>query len=334
MDLTHDLIDSIVDKTGPLSERRLEVMSAIQFCADMTIVNRSFNIDIAMSYPPAAMWVHRLLTETFGFVPAFRRTSNGYVIRLHGVKRAQQCGLLDSQCKPITRLPSDSYSATAFSGMLRGAFLGCGSLHADKDLTITFRCPNHPAAHALTEAAHALGVDKNDLLTDTNNTVTAENNAALTLLRRIGAGAIVSRRTLTHYATPHIRKDHLLVGANTTRTLSASERTRTEIQNAIDTLGAENIPTDLLHAAQLRLTHPQASLAELAHHAHTTKHTIAGRLRRLLTRKFVARESPASLVRGWSASILFPGWPLPGVAAWPPLVGARHYRDWYECRGW
>ena len=52
------------------------------------------------------------------------------------------------------------------------------------------------------------------------------------------------------------------------------------------------------------------------------------------TRKFVARESPASLVRGWSASILFPGWPLPGVAAWPPLVGARHYRDWYECRGW
>ena len=54
----------------------------------------------------------------------------------------------------------------------------------------------------------------------------------------------------------------------------------------------------------------------------------------LFTRKFVARESPASLVRGWSASILFPGWPLPGVAAWPPLVGARHYRDWYECRGW
>ena len=52
------------------------------------------------------------------------------------------------------------------------------------------------------------------------------------------------------------------------------------------------------------------------------------------TRKFVARESPASLVRGWSASILFPGWSLPGVAAWPPLVGARHYRDWYECRGW
>ncbi len=54
----------------------------------------------------------------------------------------------------------------------------------------------------------------------------------------------------------------------------------------------------------------------------------------VITRKFVARESPASLVRGWSASILFPGWPLPGVAAWPPLVGARHYRDWYECRGW
>ncbi len=54
----------------------------------------------------------------------------------------------------------------------------------------------------------------------------------------------------------------------------------------------------------------------------------------VFTRKFVARESPASLVRGWSASILFPGWPLPGVAAWPPLVGARHYRDWYECRGW
>ena len=286
MDLTHDIADNLTEKTSPLRDRRPEIVSLIRFCADMNITNKTLHIDINIGYKPTAIWVHRLLAEIYGFMPQLCAKNDTYTIRLQGVKRAQQCGLLDSQCKPTTGLPPELRTPTTAAAVLRGAFLACGTLHTQRgELTIEFCCPNQPTAHALATAARILGADAHACLIDQHNTLTIKNDAALTLLRRLGAHRTISGKNLTRYATPHIPKTHLLVGANKTRTQSAAQRTCTQIQHAINTLGPENIPTDLLHAAQLRLNHPHASLAQLAHLAQppTTKHAIAGKLRRLIT---------------------------------------------------
>ncbi len=74
------------------------------------------------------------------------------------------------------------------------------------------------------------------------------------------------------------------VNSNTHRAQAAAARTITRVRNALDQLG-DTVPTELAHAARLRLQHPQASLPQLGSLSDPpiSKDTISGRLRRLLT---------------------------------------------------
>jgi len=76
---------------------------------------------------------------------------------------------------------------------------------------------------------------------------------------------------------------HELITANTKRSRTAAGLTTAAVRDALDLLGAMTPPA-WAHSGRLRLAHPHASLRELAALAEppTTKHVIAGRLRRLL----------------------------------------------------
>jgi DNA-binding protein WhiA len=71
--------------------------------------------------------------------------------------------------------------------------------------------------------------------------------------------------------------------ANLRRSAQAAVAACARVERALEILG-EDIPDHLLYAGNLRLTHRDASLDELGHHADPplTKDAVAGRIRRLL----------------------------------------------------
>jgi DNA-binding protein WhiA len=71
--------------------------------------------------------------------------------------------------------------------------------------------------------------------------------------------------------------------ANLRRSAQAAVAACARVERALEVLGAD-IPDHLLYAGNLRLTHRDASLDELGHHADPplTKDAVAGRIRRLL----------------------------------------------------
>jgi DNA-binding protein WhiA len=71
--------------------------------------------------------------------------------------------------------------------------------------------------------------------------------------------------------------------ANLRRSAQAAVAACARVERALEIL-AEEIPDHLLYAGNLRLTHRDASLDELGHHADPplTKDAVAGRIRRLL----------------------------------------------------
>jgi DNA-binding protein WhiA len=84
--------------------------------------------------------------------------------------------------------------------------------------------------------------------------------------------------------------------SNTGRQVRAAAETCARVTRALNILG-DQIPARLAIAAQLRLTHPTVSLAELGQLAdpRLTKDAVAGRIRRLL---ILAGQHPAGQGRG------------------------------------
>lgn len=82
-----------------------------------------------------------------------------------------------------------------------------------------------------------------------------------------------------------------LIAANDERRKTAANRTVQEVAAALRTLG-DRASAEHRSVGTLRLTYPQASLAELgaAHKPPLTKDAYAGRLRRLLTAARKARS--------------------------------------------
>lgn len=86
--------------------------------------------------------------------------------------------------------------------------------------------------------------------------------------------------------------------ANRQRVATAAIFSAGNVQEAMQALGPD-APQHLREAGELRVTHPGESLAELAARAGCTKHTLAGRLRRLLLKAagLAAGETAAPAAR-------------------------------------
>lgn len=195
-------------------------------------------------------------------------------------------GLLDHAGRRRPGLPPGMTARAGLccaTGICRGAVLAAGTLrpHGDR-LRVLVGFPGVELAVAVAGAIRRLGTPAALRPTDDGGEQLRIPDGPA-LLQHLGATATLNawnQRTST--AAPR-GNPTVFARANADRTRTAATQANARITIALDRLG-DNVPTDLAHAAQLRLQHPTASLTELAalNDPPISKDAIAGRLRRLL----------------------------------------------------
>ena len=172
--------------------------------------------------------------------------------------------------------------------MWRGAFLATGAItDPGRSAALEVVCPTNEAAMALVGAANRLGIaSKAREVRGVHRVLIREDEAISRMLETIEA-----TRTLEAWRDMRQRREvrataNRLVNfddANLRRSAQAAVAACARVERAMEILG-EDIPDHLAYAGNLRLTHRDASLDELGHHADPpmTKDAVAGRIRRLL----------------------------------------------------
>ncbi len=183
---------------------------------------------------------------------------------------------------------------------LRAAFLACGSLAAPQaGYHLEFVPPSPEAGERITRLIRSEGVEARTMLRKGRPVIYLKGlDAIVVVLSAIGAHGAVLRLEDVRALKETKNRIHRLVNtetANVVRAASAAAAQRDAIAYLADAYGLRNLSPALREAAQLRLAHPEETLAELGRRASPPvgKATINGRivaLMRLVRRLREPRE--------------------------------------------
>ncbi len=189
---------------------------------------------------------------------------------------------------------------------LRAAFLACGSLAAPQaGYHLEFVAPAEAAAARIERLIRAEGVTARRMTRKSRIVVYLKGlDAIVTVLSAIGAHAAVLRLEDVRAMKETKNRIHRLVNteaANVVRAAGAAAVQRDAIAFLADAYGLRNLSPVLREAAQLRLAHPDETLAELGRRCAPPvgKATINGRIVALM--RLVRRVRSPQEPRGPSA---------------------------------
>ena len=295
-DVKEELARVEVSKT---SVRAAELAAVLRFAGGLHIISGRIAIEAELDSPTIARRVTRDLGELYGvrpdvsvISPSGIRRSNQYLVRVldGGETLARQTGLLDARRRPVRGLPNKltTGSRDDVAAVWRGAFLAHGSLtDPGRSAALEVTCPGNETAMALVGAAGRLGISaKAREVRGVHRVVIRDGEAISAMLALMGATDTVrnweelrQRREVRATANRLVNFDD----ANLRRSAQAAVAACARVERAMELLG-DDIPEHLRYAGQLRLSHRDASLDELGHHADPpmTKDAVAGRIRRLL----------------------------------------------------
>jgi len=185
---------------------------------------------------------------------------------------------------------------------LRAAFLCAGSVAAPQHgYHLEFVTADDARAHRIGGLLAAEGIEPRTMLRKGRRVVYLKGlDAIVTVLGAIGASGAVFHLEDVRAVKETKNRIHRLVNteaANVVRAASAAAAQREAIQYLADAYGLRNLSPALREAAQLRLSHPDETLAELGRRCNPPvgKATINGRLAslmRLVKRLRGGREEP------------------------------------------
>jgi hypothetical protein len=185
---------------------------------------------------------------------------------------------------------------------LRAAFLCTGSVAAPQHgYHLEFVISDAARAERIAGLVAAEGIEPRTMLRKGRHVVYLKGlDAIVTVLGAIGASGAVLRLEDVRAVKETKNRIHRLVNteaANVVRAASAAAAQREAIQYLADAYGLRNLSPALREAAQLRLSHPDETLAELGRRCNPAvgKATINGRLAavmRLVKRLRGEREEP------------------------------------------
>lgn len=300
MALTGDVKEELAAVAVPkTSVRAAELATILRFAGGLHLISGRIAVEAELDSPAAVERVRRDLAELFGVkselsvisASGIRRTSQ-YLVRVleGGETLARQTGLLDARRRPVRGLPNrlTTGSPEELAGVWRGAFLARGSLtDPGRSAALEVTAPGNESAMALMGAAGRLRVPaKTREVRGVHRVVIRDGDSISVMLRLMGAVNAVdvweelrARRGVRATANRLVNFDD----ANLRRSAQAAVAACARVERALEILG-EAVPEHLRAAGQLRLTHRDASLDELGHHADPpmTKDAVAGRIRRLL----------------------------------------------------
>ena len=282
-----------------ISHRVAELSTILRFAGGLHVIGGNIAVEVELDHLEAAKRVRKDIRDIFGMAtdaavmqPAGNRTHPLYVVRVRqgGETLARQTGLLDPRKRPVRGLPNKLTTSPVgdLPAIWRGAFLAGGIIsEPGRSAAIEIVAPTGEAAMAMVGIGARLGIaSKAREVRMAHRVMVRDGEAISELLTLMGAPGAVSeweklreRREVRATANRLVNFDD----ANLRRSAQAAVAACARVERALDILGDE-IPDHLLYAGNLRLTHRDASLDELGHHADPplTKDAVAGRIRRLL----------------------------------------------------
>lgn len=180
---------------------------------------------------------------------------------------------------------------------LRGAFLACGSVgDPHRSYHLEFFCRRDDDARTLCETLASLSIDASLSRRRGRPLVYVKGAEVIAdVLGQMGASQAVfalDNERAVRQTKNDIRRRVNSESANAARAASSSARHRDAAMRAIRTIGLNRLGPALAQAAQLRIAHPEMTLAELAARARprVTKATMGYRMRSL--ERVVKRSRP------------------------------------------
>ncbi|MGN6197511.1 DNA-binding protein WhiA [Humibacter sp.] len=300
MALTADVKEELLGvEAGKNTVRAAELATILRLAGGLHLISGRIAVEAELDSPALARHVRKALAELYGVRSEVSVTSAGgirkntvYTVRVldGGETLARQTGLLDQHRRPIRGLPNrlTTGSKEDLAAVWRGAFLAHGSLtDPGRSAALEVTCPGNESAMALVGAAGRLDIPaKAREVRGVHRVVIRDGEAISAMLARMGATGTVrtweelrQRREVRATANRLVNFDD----ANLRRSAQAAVAACARVERAMEILGP-TIPDHLRYAGELRLSHRDASLDELGHHADPpmTKDAVAGRIRRLL----------------------------------------------------
>ena len=297
---TADVKSELAAVRDPRPTARVAELTAIlRFSGGLHSIAGRVAVEAELDSDQLARRVARDIMELYGVRPELHRvqasggrTGGSFAVRVidGGETLARQTGLLDQRRRPVRGLPNKLTTGARpdLAAVWRGAFLAAGTLsEPGRSAALEIACPSSEAAMALVGAAHRLGISaKAREVRGVPRVVVREGDAIRVALAEMGAV-----RTAQAWEEMRQRREvragvNRLVNfddANLRRSAQAAVAACARVERALEILGDE-VPEHLREAGELRLSHRDASLDELGHHAEPplTKDAVAGRIRRLL----------------------------------------------------
>ncbi|WP_036321517.1 DNA-binding protein WhiA [Microbacterium sp. B24] len=315
MSPTVDVKSELAAVRDPRPTARVAELTAIlRFSGGLHSIAGRVAVEAELETDPLARRVARDIMEIYGVRPELHRVqaSGGragghFAVRVieGGETLARQTGLLDARRRPVRGLPNKLTTGARhdLAAVWRGAFLASGTLSdPGRSAALEISCPSGEAAMALVGAGHRIGIAaKAREVRGVPRVVVRDGEAIRVALAEMGAV-----RTAQAWEEMRQRREvragvNRLVNfddANLRRSAQAAVAACARVERALEILG-EEVPDHLREAGELRLSHRDASLDELGHHADPplTKDAVAGRIRRLLAmadKKAVADGIPGT----------------------------------------
>ena len=298
--LTIAVKDELVSQTSELTSHRVAELSTIlRFAGGLHVIGGHIAVEVELDHVETAKRVRRDIRDIFGMAtdaavmqPAGNRNYPLYVVRVRqgGETLARQTGLLDARKRPVRGLPNKLTTSPIgdLPAIWRGAFLAGGSIsEPGRSAAIEIVAPTGEAAMAMVGIGARLGItSKAREVRMAHRVMVRDGEAISELLTVMGApGAVTEWEKLRERREVRATANRLVNfdDANLRRSAQAAVAACARVERALEILGSD-IPDHLLYAGNLRLTHRDASLDELGHHADPplTKDAVAGRIRRLL----------------------------------------------------
>jgi cell division protein WhiA len=289
----------VAHQTDLTSQRVAELSTILRFAGGLHVIGGNIAVEVELDHLETAKRVRKDIRDIFGMStdaavmqPAGNRSHPLYVVRVRqgGETLARQTGLLDPRKRPVRGLPNKLTTSPMgdLPAIWRGAFLAGGNIsEPGRSAAIEIVAPTGEAAMAMVGIGARLGVaSKAREVRMAHRVMVRDGEAISELLTLMGAPGAVSeweklreRREVRATANRLVNFDD----ANLRRSAQAAVAACARVERALEILGSD-IPDHLLYAGHLRLTHRDASLDELGHHADPplTKDAVAGRIRRLL----------------------------------------------------
>lgn len=300
MSPTVDVKTELAGVRDPRPTARVAELTAIlRFSGGLHQIAGRVAVEAELESDLLARRVARDIMELYGVRPELHRvqasggrTGGTFAVRVidGGETLARQTGLLDQRRRPVRGLPNKLTTGARpdLAAVWRVAFLAAGSLSdPGRSAALEIACPSGEAAMALVGAAHRLGITaKAREVRGIPRVVVRDGDAIRVALAEMGA-----IRTADAWEEMRQRREvragvNRLVNfddANLRRSAQAAVAACARVERALEILG-DDVPDHLKEAGELRLSHRDASLDELGHHADPplTKDAVAGRIRRLL----------------------------------------------------